>query len=88
MRTVDKKLRRAANMLKELPLKKAAKFLEKPVEDFENESPLDSGDTLGWTLDITSAEISKEADRILAMDAILPADPPMESIPGVHSNLF
>ena len=74
MRTVDKKLRRAANMLKELPLKKAAKFLEKPVEDFENESPLDSGDTLGWTLDITSAEIAKEADRILAMDTILPAE--------------
>jgi hypothetical protein len=71
-----KKLRRAANMLKALPLKKAAKFLETPVEDFENESPLDGGDTLGWTLDITSAEISKEADRILAMDAILPEDPP------------
>ena len=31
------KLRRAAGMLRALPLKKAAKFLETPVEDFENE---------------------------------------------------
>lgn len=68
------KLRRAAGMLRALPLKKAAKFLETPVEDFENESPLDARDTLGWTLDITSAEIAKEADRILAMDTILPAE--------------
>lgn len=69
-------LRRAAGMLTALPLEKAAKFLETPVEDFENESPLDAGDTLGWTLDITSAEIAKEADRILAMDTILPAEKP------------
>ena len=70
------KLRRAAGMLRALPLKKAAKFLETPVEDFENESLLDGGDTLGWTLDITSAEIAKEVDRILAMDTILPAEKP------------
>lgn len=51
------KLRRAAGMLRALPLKKAAKFLETPVEDFENESPLDARDTLGWTLDLSLIHI-------------------------------
>lgn len=72
-----KKLRRAADMLKAFPLEKAAKFLETPVEDFQNESLLDSRDTLGWSMEnITSAWGREEADRILAMDIAQPAEQP------------
>lgn len=72
-----KKLHRAAGMLKALPLAKAANLLETPVEDFQSESPLDSRDTLGWSMkNITPAWVREEADRILAMDIEQPAEKP------------
>ena len=62
-------------MLRALPLKKAAKFLETPVEDFENESPLDARDTLGWKMCIRDRFLTDavRANPLLITSGLFPA---------------